>query len=219
MRCRLSFLMPSPAMAVAVAALLAAGTGLAVAASSSSPVIRACANKKTGVLRLANKCRKSERSVSWNQSGVQGPQGLTGATGAPGATGAQGNEGQRGPQGPGATSFTATLAEGSPATTIARLENGLVVEARCGTAGNIELLLATADTSTKFQGSGTVDKGGALLPVDVNGGTAGAGANASGQADFDLVARDTAFAKLAHVIAGGTAGSTCSFWGMVTPSS
>ena len=48
MRRRLSFSTSSTAMAVAVAALLAACTGLAVAASSSSPVIRACADKKTG---------------------------------------------------------------------------------------------------------------------------------------------------------------------------
>lgn len=93
MRHRLSFIMPSPAMAVAVAGLIAACSGIAVAASSSNPVIRACANKKTGALRLASKCRHSERSVSWSQKGLEGPRGLTGATGATGGTGATGPQG------------------------------------------------------------------------------------------------------------------------------
>jgi hypothetical protein len=74
---RLSFLVPSPALGVAVAALLVACGGLAIAAGSSSPVIRACANKKTGVLRLAKKCRKHERSLSWNKQGIPGAHGLS----------------------------------------------------------------------------------------------------------------------------------------------
>jgi hypothetical protein len=88
-------------MAVAFAALLAACGGLAVAATPSSPAkIRACANKKTGALRLASKCRHSERSVSWNQIGPQGPQGLRGLNGARGLTGATGATGFPGLQGP-----------------------------------------------------------------------------------------------------------------------
>ena len=88
-------LIPSPAMAVAFAALLAS-TGLALAATSNNPVIRACANKKTGALRLASKCRRSERSVSWSQRGPEGPRG-TGAVGAIGASGPQGAQGNPGP--------------------------------------------------------------------------------------------------------------------------
>jgi hypothetical protein len=100
MRRILSSLVPSPAMTVALAALLAACSGLAVAATSSSPVIRACANKKTGALRLASKCRRSERSVSWNQTGLTGAAGLTGAPGATGKEGSPGKEGKAGPAGP-----------------------------------------------------------------------------------------------------------------------
>jgi hypothetical protein len=101
---RLSFLVPSPAVAVAFAALLAACGGVAVAATSSSPVIRACANKRTGALRLANRCRRSERRVSWNQTGPQGTAGVRGARGATGATGAAGAAGTAGAQGnPGPT--------------------------------------------------------------------------------------------------------------------
>jgi hypothetical protein len=87
MRRVLSSLKPSPAIAVALVALLAASGGWAIAASSKSSVIRACANKKTGALRLASKCRHSERSVSWNQAGLPGRQGPTGAQGSPGQNG------------------------------------------------------------------------------------------------------------------------------------
>jgi hypothetical protein len=90
-------------MAIAVVALIAACSGLAAAATSSSPVIRACANKRTGALRLASKCRRSERSISWNKPGAQGPRGLTGATGATGGAG------QAGPQGPGAKQIVSSV--------------------------------------------------------------------------------------------------------------
>ena len=94
MRQRLSLLVPSPAMAIAVSALLAASAGLAVAATSTGvPVIRACANKKTGALRLASKCRRNERAISWNKNGPQGTPGPTGGSGTTGATGAQGSPG------------------------------------------------------------------------------------------------------------------------------
>jgi len=109
MRRKLSFPMPSPAMAVAFAALLATCSGLAVAASPKSPVIRACANKKTGALRLAGSCRRSERSVSWNQTGTPGAGGAAGPVGATGQAGASGGPGLTGPQGPGATQIVSSV--------------------------------------------------------------------------------------------------------------
>jgi hypothetical protein len=93
MRRVLLSLKPSPALAVALAALLAASTGWAVAATSTSPVIRACANKKTGALRLASKCRRNERRVNWN---VHGPVGLQGLRGTAGQSGLQGPKGETG---------------------------------------------------------------------------------------------------------------------------
>ena len=99
-----SSLPPSPAMAIACAALLAATGGLAIAATSrSSPVIRACANKKTGALRLAIRCKRNERRVSWNQigpaggKGERGSRGLVGLKGLPGAVGGPGGAGPQGP--------------------------------------------------------------------------------------------------------------------------
>jgi hypothetical protein len=97
-------------MAVALVALLVASTGWAIAATSQSPVIRACANKKTGALRLASKCRRSERRVSWN---VQGPAGLRGPAGRPGTNGANGARGANGTNGlNGGTKITVKTATG-----------------------------------------------------------------------------------------------------------
>ena len=87
-------------MAVAFTVLVAVSGGLAVAATSAGgPVIGACANKKTGALRLASKCRRNERAIRWNQTGPQGPGGPAGPAGA---NGTSGGAGQTGPQGPGA---------------------------------------------------------------------------------------------------------------------
>jgi hypothetical protein len=79
--------------------VLSAGLSVATASSSSS-TIKACANKKTGALRLASKCKSSERSVSWSVTGPQGVAGATGDAGVPGPkgdTGAAGPAGERGP--------------------------------------------------------------------------------------------------------------------------
>ncbi len=82
---------------VLVAAIAtAAGGGFAFAANSGG-ALHGCANKKTGALRLANKCSKREKKVSWN---VRGPRGVAGAVGATGSTGAKGSTGATGPQGP-----------------------------------------------------------------------------------------------------------------------
>ena len=61
----------------------------------------ACYAKKGGVVRLVKtrRCKRSERRVTWNQTGRVGPRGLAGAAGATGATGAQGTQGPQGNQG------------------------------------------------------------------------------------------------------------------------
>ena len=83
-------------VAVAVGGTIVGAGGLAFAASGGG-VIHACANKKTGTLRLATECnRKHERAISWN---VQGPRGLQGRTGAGGATGQPGVQGLPGTNG------------------------------------------------------------------------------------------------------------------------
>lgn len=68
---------------VAATFTLAAGSGLAFAAGGGG-TLHGCVKKKSGALRLASSCKKSERAVSWN---IVGPQGATGAAGAAGAAG------------------------------------------------------------------------------------------------------------------------------------
>jgi len=64
-----------------VAFLLGSMSSQSVSASESN-VISACANKLTGALRVSSKCTKSERPISWNQTGVAGPTGPTGPNGS-----------------------------------------------------------------------------------------------------------------------------------------
>jgi hypothetical protein len=68
--------------------------------ATATKKIKACVKKRAprkGSMRLASKCKKSERLVSWN---VQGP---TGPPGPPGGPGSQGNAGAPGEPGtPGA---------------------------------------------------------------------------------------------------------------------
>src|SRR5919205_2446935 len=94
-----------PFLAVGAVCVLAVGAGWAIAASTTSTAtIHACANKTTGVLRLASECRKSERSVSWNTVGPRGPRGFEGTAGATGPAGPAGPTGPAGAAGtPGST--------------------------------------------------------------------------------------------------------------------
>jgi Lamin Tail Domain/Collagen triple helix repeat (20 copies) len=92
---------------VAAAAVIALGGGGVVAAASrddSSPlVIKACANRVNGKLRLAGpsgSCKHNERLISWNVKGPAGPVGATGPAGPPGPTGAAGPAGPAGSAGP-----------------------------------------------------------------------------------------------------------------------
>ena len=77
-------------------------------------VLTVCINKKTGAMKVANKCSKEERKTTLGgvgPQGVQGEKGDTGETGAVGATGATGATGLQGATG--ATGFTgATGAQG-----------------------------------------------------------------------------------------------------------
>jgi hypothetical protein len=68
-------------------------------ASSESSEIVGCVNKKTGALRIANKCTNLERPISWAKQGPQGIKGDTGPQGEKGDTGPQGEKGEVGPQG------------------------------------------------------------------------------------------------------------------------
>jgi len=64
-----------PVLLAVVGVVGTGGTALAEITSSSAPTINACANRKTGQLRLAQRCRSTERPVSWAQQAPAGSQG------------------------------------------------------------------------------------------------------------------------------------------------
>ena len=67
-------------------ALVLVGTiGIAQSSSASAAngTVSACANKQTGVLRIAPpKCKSTEKSVTWNMQGAQGERGPRGWDGS-----------------------------------------------------------------------------------------------------------------------------------------
>jgi hypothetical protein len=68
--------------------------------NAASTTIVACADKKTGDLRIAyKKCTGNENNVSWGITGPKGATGAKGATGLQGLQGLQGSKGDRGDQG------------------------------------------------------------------------------------------------------------------------
>jgi hypothetical protein len=85
-----------------VVGLILVGAG-SVAAQTSSQMINACYQNKTGLLKVltSGTCDpKSETAISWNQVGPQGPQGEQGTQGPKGDTGPQGPQGEKGDTGP-----------------------------------------------------------------------------------------------------------------------
>ena len=77
------------ALTAALVAALAA-TLLLAPAGAGAATIKACANKKTGAVRVISgkkKCKKSEKKLTWNTKGVAGTNGTNGTNGANGAPG------------------------------------------------------------------------------------------------------------------------------------
>jgi hypothetical protein len=93
--------------AVGFLALFIALGGVGYAATggfSSSGTLRACANEegRLKLLKSSERCKRGQKSVSWNQTGpagAPGAKGVAGAAGAAGTAGAQGSQGGQGPQG------------------------------------------------------------------------------------------------------------------------
>jgi hypothetical protein len=86
-------------------AIVATGGGYAIASGDSSGVLHACANRKSGVLRLARSCGRDERAITWNQVGPPGRRGAAGPVGPSDGYAAQTS--QTGPPGgPIATALT-----------------------------------------------------------------------------------------------------------------
>ena len=69
--------------------------------AAGDATIKACANKTSGAMRYISKgsCKKSEKSLSWNQIGSQGLPGAAGTNGTNGAAGSKGDTGAAGTNG------------------------------------------------------------------------------------------------------------------------
>ena len=79
------------------------------ATHANAATIRACLNKKTGAVRVVSskaKCKKSEKTLSWNSEGPAGKNGLSGNNGLNGASGSNGTNGTNGTNGQDLTSHT-----------------------------------------------------------------------------------------------------------------
>jgi hypothetical protein len=90
----------------AVVALLAGGSSAALAADSTSAnVYQGCLNNVGTVYNVhvnpstAPTCRRSDKQITWNQTGPTGPAGPTGPTGAAGPQGLKGDTGPAGTTG------------------------------------------------------------------------------------------------------------------------
>ena len=86
------------------------GLGTATAEETPTPtpaavipqgdLLNVCIDKKSGAMRAASTCKKTERSYSLGGPGPRGPKGDVGPEGKQGAQGVQGVKGDIGPLGP-----------------------------------------------------------------------------------------------------------------------
>ena len=103
--------------------------------TATGEILKVCIDTKSGVIRAASKCTKTERMTILGGVGAKGEKGDTGeigATGLVGATGAVGPQGQQGLTGAqGATGFTGpTGAQGAQGFTGATGGTGSVANLR-----------------------------------------------------------------------------------------
>jgi hypothetical protein len=147
-------------------------------------------------------------------------RGQTGATGQPGPRGLQGVKGDPGPPGPGATTFQITLPQSPQIAEITTTPNGIIVSAECAgdpvDAVGVILDPAARDTMQVF---GTESDGTSFFPISQPAATEisyGPGFTVA----LDVIAADSSFGKFDRITVDGKLGATtCTLWGMITPSS
>ena len=224
------------ANAVATGALFLALGGGAYALSGipdRGGVYHGCVDPKAGALRVvksAGSCRKTktikrgrrrvripgESAIAWNQ---QGRQGSAGPQGNPGNQGQQGTQGR---QGPGATTFTASLVQGTTGGTLITLANGLKVTGTCTNGpANIQVDVRTTSAALSEQASGTATNSGSpgVFRADANGTNSLGTIQDTSQVDLNVIARDTNVGTFDRIAVHGSFGVPCTYWGMITPSS
>jgi hypothetical protein len=139
------------ALTTAFVAALAAALLLAPAGASAA-TIKACANKKTGAVRLISgkkKCKKTEKKISWNTKGVAGANGANGTNGTNGTNGANGLPGQ--PQK--VVKFSASQGSTSSTNLVSLFQaDGVTYSFNCGFAFifNIARIVADGPSGTSY---------------------------------------------------------------------
>jgi hypothetical protein len=154
------------------------------------------------------KCAFNESPLSWNAAGV------TGAAGASGATG------PTGPTGPGATTFVTTLPHDNNFHTLATLDNGVVVQGQCTSAGGVGLNILPATVGAHLQMSGTKNGDLAVSAADGDG-IPSSSILFSSTVDYDVLVRDETVGPFERLDVHGSfkTPADCNFWGMIIPSS
>lgn len=117
--------------------------------AESGAQIKACANKKTGTMRLLAKgsCNKrTETSISWNA------QGLAGSPGPQGETGAKGDAGAKGEPGASAKTFHVVDAAGRDLGTALSIYDGGLTAA-INFEGGVWTISSTSSTQYSIQGA------------------------------------------------------------------
>jgi hypothetical protein len=134
------------------AVLLVPVAGAAITQATGNGVIHSCFAKSGGALRVAKKCKSSEKPLSWNRTGPRGAAGAAGSAGAKGDPGSAGATGPAGAKGdPGATGATGPAGAPNPNAIDSDKLNGLhaneLVRASMVTSGTtITNFTATAYT-------------------------------------------------------------------------
>jgi hypothetical protein len=211
---RVSYAMATGAVIVA----LGGGAFALAATPGQGKVLHGCVSRKTGLLRVvksASSCRKHrELAINWNK---QGQRGLRGIAGARGPQGAQGAKGDQGPQGPGATTFAATLAQGTTNGMLTHTRDGIVIEGNCVLLPAQAVVLTLAANGHTIQLSGTENTGASTSPARADGITSMSTSNPT-DVELDVIARDTTIGRFDRIDVHGSFGSPCKYWGMATPS-
>jgi hypothetical protein len=129
----------------------------------------------------------------------------------------QSPQGGQGAAGPGAISISTSFAQDAEVPPLATLGNGLTVTGFCAGSHQVDIAVE-ASGPARLQASGTSSHDGTLASVDTNDATNKLEVSGSQTADLDVVARDSAFGKLARIDVHADFGSPCTFWGMLIPS-
>jgi hypothetical protein len=132
----------------------------------------------------------------------------------------KGAKGDQGQPGPGATSFATTLGVGTANTVIATAAaSGITVRASCNSGPQVILKIGTTNMTNTIQVSGTENEGAlTTVPQDADNSPGSVQVADANVVDLDVLARDKNVGPFSRIDVHGHSGSTCNFWGMITPS-